>query len=95
MSHHRPVTPPDPLSPPLSDPSNFSLILGGPLYQLWSRAHLGDIEAHIRRRILVLSGICWLPLLLLCGWDGSLLQGVAVPFLLDVETHVRFLICVS
>ena len=66
MSHHRPVTPPDPLSPPLSDPSNFSLILGGPLYQLWSRAHLGDIEAHIRRRILVLSGICWLPLLLLC-----------------------------
>lgn len=95
MSHHRPVTPPDPLSPPLSDPSNFSLILGGPLYQLWSRAHLGDIEAHIRRRILVLSGICWLPLLLLCGLEGSLLQGVAVPFLLDVETHVRFLICVS
>jgi hypothetical protein len=33
--------------------------------------------------------------LLLCGWEGSLLKGVAVPFLLDIETHVRFLICVS
>ncbi|MGY3942382.1 hypothetical protein [Aeromonas tecta] len=95
MSSHRPVTPPDPLSPPLSDPNNFSLILGGPLYQLWSKAHLGDIETHIRRRILVLSGLCWLPLLLLCALEGSLLQGVAVPFLLDVETHVRFLVCVS
>lgn len=95
MSHHKPVAPPDPLSPQLSDPANFSLILGGPLYQLWSRAHLGDIEAHIRRRILILCGICWLPLLLLYGWEGSLLQGVAVPFLLDIETHVRFLICVS
>lgn len=95
MSHHRPVTPPDPHGQPLSDPYDFSLILGGPLYQLWSRAHLGDINAHIRRRILILSGLCWLPLLLLCGWEGTLLQGVAVPFLLDIETHVRFLICVS
>lgn len=95
MSNHKPVTPSEPLSPPLSDPYNFSLILGGPLYQLWNRAHLGDIKAHIRRRILVLSGLCWLPLLLLCGWEGSLWQGVSVPFLLDVETHVRFLLCVS
>lgn len=95
MSHHKPIIPPDSCLPPLTDPANFSLILGGPLYQLWSRAHLGDIEAHIRRRILILCGICWLPLLLLCGWEGSLLQGVAVPFLLDIETHVRFLICVS
>ncbi|MGL5813273.1 MAG: hypothetical protein ACRCYW_08090 [Aeromonas sp.] len=95
MSSHKPSTAPGPQASPLSDPYNFSLILGGPLYQLWSRAHLGEIKAHIRRRILVLSGICWLPLLLLCALEGSLLQGVAVPFLLDVETHVRFLVCVS
>ncbi|MFC5707999.1 hypothetical protein [Aeromonas eucrenophila] len=95
MSNHKPVIPPDPQRQPLSDPYNFSLILGGPLYQLWSRAHLGEIKTHIRRRILVLSGLCWLPLLLLCALEGSLLQGVAVPFLLDVETHVRFLVCVS
>ena len=95
MSNHKPVTPPDLQNQPLSDPYNFSLILGGPLYQLWNRAHLGDIKTHIRRRILVLSGLCWLPLLLLCALEGSLLQGVAVPFLLDVETHARFLVCVS
>lgn len=95
MSSHKPVTPHDPIGQPLPDPNDFSLILGGPLYQLWTRAHLGDIEHHIKRRILLLCGVCWLPLLLLCGWEGSLLHGVAVPFLMDIETHVRFLLCVS
>lgn len=95
MSNHKPVTSSPPEDMHLSDPYNFSLILGGPLYQLWTQAHIGEIETHIRRRILVLSGLCWLPLLLLCGWEGSLTQGVAVPFLMDIETHVRFLLCVS
>lgn len=75
--HHVPpqVRPlPDSDLPSLTNPANFSLILGGHLYQLWIRAHLGDIEPHIRRRILILCELCWLPLLL-CGWEGSLLQG--------------------
>ncbi|MNU62674.1 MULTISPECIES: hypothetical protein [Aeromonas] len=72
----------------------FSLVLGGPLYQLLNRAHLGDVTSHLRLRILVLSGLCWIPLLLLCTWEGTLLSGVAVPFLLDIESQTRFLISV-
>ena len=29
-------------SPQLTDPPDFSLVLGGPLYQLLRRAHLSD-----------------------------------------------------
>jgi hypothetical protein len=44
------------------------------------------------RRVVVISSICWLPLLLLAGIDGHLTGGVPVPFLRDPEVHVRFLL---
>jgi hypothetical protein len=80
----------------LQDPYDFSLILGGPLYQLLRRAYLsGDALELLRRRILVISLLGWLPLLVLSLWEGQALGGSAtVPFLLDVETHVRFLLAV-
>jgi hypothetical protein len=73
---------------------DFSLMQGGPLFQLLRRAHLSDDALTLtRRRILVIAGLCWLPLLVLTGlqrqWLGG---GLAVPFLLDVEVHTRFLI---
>ena len=77
-----------------NDADNFSLVLGGPLFQLFRRAHLtGDGLELLRRRIVVITLVAWLPLLIL-----SLIQGVAVgsavavPFLFDVDFHVRFLI---
>jgi len=74
---------------------NFSLILGGPLYQLFRKAHLDDdVESHVKRRVMVISGIIWLPLLVLCAIEGTLRGGIDVPFLADVETHARFLIAV-
>lgn len=91
MSSHQPAEDHVPVQPVLE---SFSLVLGGPLYQLWNRAHLGDVSSHLKLRIVVLSGICWLPLLLLCAWEGTLFGGVAVPFLLDIESLVRFLVCV-
>lgn len=91
MSSHQPTEDNVPAQPVLE---SFSLVLGGPLYQLWNRAHLGDVSSHLKLRIVVLSGICWLPLLLLCTWEGTLFGGVAVPFLLDIESLVRFLVCV-
>ncbi|MFU1636736.1 hypothetical protein [Aeromonas veronii] len=81
-------------SPTTTTLEQFSLVLGGPLYQLLNRAHLGDVSSHLRLRILVLSGLCWIPLLLLCSWEGTLLGGVTVPFLLDIESQTRFLISV-
>ena len=48
----------------------------------------------LHRRIVFISLICWLPLLVLSAVQGQLLGGVAVPFLRDVEVHIRFLIVV-
>jgi len=81
---------------PSSDGPDFSLILGGPLYQLLRRARLTDDALALqRRRIIVISLLAWLPLLVLAAASGRLLGGdVAVPFLKDIEVHVKFLVVV-
>lgn len=73
---------------------DFSLILGGPLFQLLRHAHLsGNGLELLHRRILVLVLITWLPLLVLSVIDGVAMRGaVEVPFLWDVDMHVRFLV---
>jgi hypothetical protein len=79
---------------PLMAPGDFSLVLGGPLYQLLRRTHLtGDTLQLLRRRMIVLTLLAWAPLLALSvaeghAWGGS----VAVPFLYDVEMHIRLLL---
>ena len=82
------------ISNPAQEPVGFSLVLGGPLYQLFRSAHLSGTGLELlRRRIIVISLFAWLPLLLLAALNGQLLGGdVAVPFLQDAEVHVRFLI---
>jgi hypothetical protein len=78
----------------LPEPSDFSLVLGGPLFQLLRRSHLsGDALELWRQRILIITLVAWAPLLALSALEGQALGGrAAVPFLLDVEAHVRFLI---
>lgn len=78
----------------LRNPPDFSLVLGGPLFQLLRRSHLsGDALELVRQRIIVSSLFAWLPLLALSVLQGQLLGGrVAVPFLQDVEVHVKFLV---
>jgi hypothetical protein len=78
----------------LLESQDFSLVLGGPLFQLLRRSHLsGDALELMRQRILVISVLAWLPLLALSALEGQALGGrAAVPFLLDVDVHVRFLI---
>ena len=72
---------------------DFSLVLGGPLFQLLRRAHLtGDALELLRRRIVVISMLVWLPLLVLSALEGTALGGgTAIPFLFDVEVHIKFL----
>jgi len=49
----------------------------------------------VTRRIILFVMITWAPLLVLSTLDGHLLNGgVSVPFLTDVETHIRFLVVV-
>jgi hypothetical protein len=78
----------------LHHPPDFSLVLGGPLFQLLRRAHLSDDALMlVRQRIIVIALIAWLPLLLLSALEGNLWGGsTGVPFLLDIEVHVRFLV---
>lgn len=80
----------------LRDQQNFSLVLGGPLYQLLRRAHLSDDALLlVRQRIVFISLFAWLPLLLLSALEGNLLgKGEAVAFLMDMEVHLRFLVAV-
>ncbi len=74
---------------------DFSLVLGGPLYQLLRRAHLSDDALRLqRRRIVVIALLAWLPLLALSALGGHVLGGVAVPFLMDVDVHVKFLVVI-
>jgi hypothetical protein len=75
-------------------PADFSLVLGGPLFQLYRRTHLsGDALELLRRRELVITLLAWLPLLFLSVLEGHALGGgIKIPFLHDIEAHVRFLI---
>lgn len=78
----------------INEPTDFSLVQGGPLYQFWRRSHMsGDALELMRQRIIIISLLAWLPLLVLSALEGQALGGsAAVPFLLDVELHVRFLV---
>ena len=97
-SHKKDPTPPAHITNDavLNDAQSFSLVLGGPLYQLLRRAHLSDDAVlMVRRRVIVIALLAWLPLLILSAVQGHLWgKSVAVPFLLDLEVHIRFLIVV-
>ena len=48
----------------LGEPGDFSLVLGGPLFQLLRRLHLaGNALELVRRRLILLPLLAWLPLL--------------------------------
>jgi len=80
----------------LKDAQDFSLVLGGPLFQFLRGTHLSDDALLLlRRRVLVITLVAWLPLLVLATLQGNLVGNkVAVPFLLDLEVHIRFLVAV-
>jgi hypothetical protein len=73
--------------------ADFSVVLGGPLFQLLRRTRLSDDGlALMHRRIFAAVLITWVPLLLLSMFEGRAWGGDAVPFLLNAEVQARFLI---
>jgi hypothetical protein len=77
----------------LQEQPDFSLVLGGPLFQIFRRAHLsGSALELLRRRVLIISLFAWLPLAVLSAIEGHLLGSQNLTFLRDVELHVRFLV---
>src|SRR5262245_44137704 len=76
---------------PFEEYRDFSVVLGGPIYQLFRRSRLaGDALELLYRRILVITGIAWLPLLLIVALRP--VGGGVASFLWDVEVHARFLV---
>src|SRR5215469_17052093 len=80
-------------SSPVEETHDFSLVLGGPLFQLLRRLHLeGDHLELLRSRLLVITLIAWLPLLLLTTFGSRAGSVDWLSFFRDVELHVRFLV---
>jgi hypothetical protein len=87
---------PAPGSVGLSTGGDFSLVCGGPLFQLLRSARLSDDALGLaHRRIAVAILLAWAPLLALCALNGDLLGPTPkMPFLDDIGVHVRFLVVV-
>jgi hypothetical protein len=72
---------------------DFSLVLGGPVFQFLRKSHLaGDSLDLLYRRLLIITLVAWLPLLLLATLGSSAGTVGRLSFFHDVEVHVRFLI---
>ena len=72
---------------------DFSLVLGGPLFQLLVRSRLATPALELlKRRIVFLSMLAWLPLLLLSLVEGKAWGGAGLPFLYDIEMQARLLL---
>jgi hypothetical protein len=81
-------------APNLKLEDDFSLVQGGPLFQLFVRSRLSTSAlGWLKRRIIFLVLITWFPLLVLSALSGQAWGGIVhIPFLYDLETHVRFLV---
>jgi hypothetical protein len=65
----------------LREPGDFSLVLGGPLFQLLRRSHLaGDALELVRRRLIVIPLLAWVPLLVLSALEELLKRLIGIVF---------------
>jgi hypothetical protein len=78
---------------PSVEPPDFSLVLGGPLYQMFRRSHLtGPTLELVRRRVVFFLLLCWVPLAVLSLVEARFLGGTKISFFRDILIHVRFLV---
>ena len=71
---------------------SFSLVLGGPLFQLLRKAHLeGDALEFVDRRTIASVLLTWFPLLVLSALNTTGGSVGRISFLRDIEAHARFL----
>src|SRR5439155_6434972 len=76
-------------------PEDFSLVLGGPLYQLMTRGRLCDSGLGlVRRRMVAGALILWAPLVILALLQTLLAGNLFPPLLKQVGVHLRFLVVV-
>jgi len=75
---------------------DFSLVLGGPFFQLLRKVHLtGNALELIKQRTIIIALLAWLPLFILSVIKGQAWgEDTNLPFIEDFEVHIRFLIAV-
>ncbi len=74
-------------------PEDFSLVIGGPLYQMYLRSRLVRPPVDLlERRVIAFIVVTWFPLLVLTLAGGRALGGATLPFLFEVDVHIRFLL---
>jgi hypothetical protein len=77
----------------LDEDIDFSLVVGGPLFQLLMKARLlSPPLGLVHRRIAAFVVVTWLPLAILTLTAGTFKGGAAVSFLADLDVHVRLLV---
>jgi hypothetical protein len=71
----------------------FSLVIGGPFYDMLRRMKLVEPAPNVRRRIAIFILITWLPLALLSALQGTLFgNNVRLPLLYDFSIYGRFFV---
>src|SRR3954462_6473670 len=77
----------------VEQPSDFSLVLGGPIFQLLQKSHLsGDGLELLYRRLFIITMAAWLPLLLLTTLGFSAGNSGRLSFFHAPEVPSRFLV---
>src|SRR5215468_8189291 len=77
----------------LDEPPDFSIVLGGPLFQLLRRAHLGGDHLELLfRRLVAFVAVTWLPIFLLATVGPFAGSAGRLAFLRDIEVHAKFLV---
>jgi hypothetical protein len=82
---------------PSSIVRGFSLFAGGPLYRVARRLGVVRSESTLPRLGLAIAALTWVPLAVLAGsmaLASPTTGRVAVPFLMSLSTHARFLVAI-
>ena len=75
---------------------SFMFTEGGPGAAVMERLHLAGSEPGVGlgRTAVVLMALTWVPLFVLCLFEGLLFGRVKMPFFYDITAHTRFLFAV-
>jgi hypothetical protein len=77
----------------LDEAPDFSLVLGGPIFQFFLRSHLArDGLGLLHRRLLIITSFAWLPLCVLAMVGVLNGNSSKLSFFHDIEVHIRFLV---
>lgn len=76
-----------------NEPPDFSIVLGGPLFQLLMRMRLTTPALELlKKRIIFICLFAWLPLFLFSLFEGKAWGVAGISFLSDMEAQSRFLL---